>query len=202
MFSRNKDSEPAQDASVTPDAPEVDPVGITTPGKGRATPRRSQAQAANRRPLVPNDRKAAAKDARAKAREERLKQQQALQTGDERNLPVRDKGPVKRYVRDYVDARFNLGEYFLFVAFIALGLMIVTSQMPQLSVWVTLGLYALVLVTILDAVLMWRALKRRLQAKFGDVPSGTMMYAIMRAFQIRRARLPKPTHKKHGSYPE
>ncbi|ROS73033.1 DUF3043 domain-containing protein [Cellulomonas sp. PhB143] len=200
MFSRSKGSD-APSTDVTPVEADVDPVGIST-GKGRATPKRKEAEAANRRPLVPGDRKAAAKDARSKSREARARQQQALQNGDERYLPERDKGPLKRYVRDYVDARWNLGEFFLVVAFVALGLMIVTSSMPQLSVVVTMVLYGMVLITIVDAVLMWRGLKRRLLAKFGDVPSGTMMYAVMRAFQIRRARLPKPNHKQHGSYPE
>ena len=34
------------------------------------------------------------------------KQREALANGDERYLPARDKGPVRRFVRDYVDSRF------------------------------------------------------------------------------------------------
>ena len=29
----------------------------------------------------------------------------ALKAGDERNLPARDRGPVRRYARDVVDSR-------------------------------------------------------------------------------------------------
>jgi hypothetical protein len=51
-----------------------------------------------------------------------------------------------------------------------------------------------------DAFLMWRKIKGQLQAKFGTVPSGSMMYAVMRAYQIRRSRLPRPMNKR-GEYP-
>ncbi len=49
---------------------------------------------------------------------------------------------------------------------------------------------------------MWFRLKKKLRAKFGDIEKGTTMYAAMRTFQIRRSRIPRPTHKKHGVWPE
>jgi membrane protein implicated in regulation of membrane protease activity len=111
-----------------------------------------------------------------------------------------------------VDARWNLGEFFLPVAFVFIFANILVMQNPTLSALVLVALYAVVIVTILDATIMWQRLKRRLRDKFGtvgadgtktfDVPRGTMMYAVMRAFQIRRSRLPKPMHKKHGVWPE
>ena len=33
-----------------------------------------------------------------------------MRTGDERYLPPRDKGPVKRFIRDFVDSRFSFIE--------------------------------------------------------------------------------------------
>ena len=36
-----------------------------------------------------------------------------MRTGDERYLPARDKGPVKRFIRDYVDARLSIAEFLL-----------------------------------------------------------------------------------------
>ena len=35
---------------------------------------------------------------------------QAMRTGDDRYLPARDKGPVRRFIRDYVDSRFSFIE--------------------------------------------------------------------------------------------
>ena len=63
-------------------------------------------------------------------------------------------------------------------------------------------LAGIVLGTILDGFLMWRSLKKRLVAKFGaeKIDKSLRWYAVMRAFQIRRARLPKP-QVKHGEYP-
>ncbi|SKC69119.1 DUF3043 domain-containing protein [Krasilnikoviella flava] len=207
MFSRNKpDATPSSpDSTDAPDpvdaAAEIEKAGAPS-GKGRPTPKRSVAEAANKRPLVPNDRKAATKAAREKSREQRNLEYRAMQTGDERHLPPRDKGPLKRYARDYVDARWNLGEFFLPVAFLFIVLNFIFMQNVTMSALVLMLLYAVVLITIADAFLLWRGLKKRLLAKFGEVPRGTMMYAVMRAFQIRRSRLPKPSSKKHGVWPE
>ncbi len=209
MFSRKRDvAEAAKPGSSTDGssdavkaAAEIERAGRAAGAKGRPTPKRNVAQAANKRPLVPNDRRAARQEARAKLREQRTREQQAMLTGDERHMPLRDRGPVKRYVRDYVDARWNLGEFFLPVAFVFIFINLFATQNPGLAILVLLALYLVVLVTIVDAVIMWRRLKKRLVAKFGEVPRGTTMYAVMRAFQIRRTRLPRPTTKKHGSYP-
>lgn len=41
------------------------------------------------------------------------RQREAMASGDERYLPVRDKGPVRRFARDYVDSRWCVAEFFL-----------------------------------------------------------------------------------------
>lgn len=202
VFSRSK--------STNPDVP---PVGDTpdevteqpTSTKGRATPKRKEAQAANKRPLVPDDRKAARQAAREKDRKARALAMTAMQNPTDakmvKHLPPRDQGPVKAYVRDHVDARWNLGEFFLPVAIVMLLGSFLASQMAELTIVLFIGMYGFLFLTIADAVIMWRGLKKRLLAKFGDVPGGTMMYAVSRSYQIRRTRLPRPTHKKHGDFP-
>lgn len=174
------------------DQPVGDPVHPPRPGaKNRPTPKRRDQEAANRRPLVPVDRKAAARADKAKRREAIAKQRTAMMTGDEAGLPVRDKGPVKRYARDYVDARFSIGEIMLPVMVIVLGLSLIREVWAQTAVF--LGVYGLLLLAIGDSWLMWRRLKRQLVAKFGaDQVKGVTMYAVMRAFQVRRWRLPRP----------
>lgn len=205
MFGRSKDS------TVPTDSVEQVPLTQETPGiiegpggKGRPTPKRKVAEAANRRPLVPQDRKAAAKEAKAAQRVERDRQYAAMQTGDERYLPAKDKGPVRRYVRQYVDARWSLGELFLPVAIVMLLLnMLLTSVSPELAFLGLVVLYLFIVGMVVDVAIMWRRLRKKLVAKFGDdaIQRGLMMYAITRVFQIRRARLPKP-QVKHGEYPE
>ena len=56
--------------------------------------------------------------------------------------------------------------------------------------------------SIADVFFMWRKIKAGVAAKFGAdaMPAGAMMYAVMRAYQIRRSRLPRPMIKR-GEYP-
>jgi hypothetical protein len=205
VFGRSKDSTVPTDSVEQVPLTEETPGIIEGPGgKGRPTPKRKVAEAANRRPLVPQDRKAAAKEAKAAQRVERDRQYAAMQTGDERYLPVKDKGPVRRYVRQYVDARWSLGELFLPVAIVMLLLnMLLTSVSPELAFLGLVVLYLFIVGMVVDVAIMWRRLRKKLVAKFGDdaIQRGLMMYAITRVFQIRRARLPKP-QVKHGEYPE
>ena len=202
MFGRSKDSTSPTEQATGPLVEET--PGLIEAGKGRPTPKRKAAEAANRRPLVPQDRKAAAKDARAAQRAERDKQYAAMQTGDERYMPAKDKGPVRRYIRQYVDARWSLGELFLPVAIVMLLLnMLLTSVSPELAFLGLVVLYLFIIGMVVDVFIMWRKLRKKLTAKFGDAAQqrGLMMYAVTRVFQIRRARLPKP-QVKHGDYPE
>jgi hypothetical protein len=168
--------------------------------KNRPTPKRKDQQAANKRPLVVTDRKAARSTDRTKRREAQLKQRQAMVTGDDANLPVRDKGPVRRFIRDYVDARWNLGEFMLPVMLVVLALSFIRS--PIAFAVVSVGVYGLLLAAGLDSFLMWRRLKKHLVARFGadKVGRGLAMYAVMRAFQIRRSRMPRPLVKR-GEWP-
>lgn len=197
VFSRNRPS--AAPADPTPSAPTPGEHGV---GKGHRTPTRKEAEAARRHPLVPTDRKAAAKAERAAARETRDREYQAMQTGDERYLPLRDKGPLRRYVRDHVDARHNLGEYFLPVSIVMVVAVMLSGNNVTAGLVVILVLYIAVAATIVDAVILARGLRRRLHAKFGvgGVPKGTLMYGVLRAFQLRRMRLPKPQVGR-GQYP-
>ncbi|RYV50297.1 DUF3043 domain-containing protein [Pengzhenrongella frigida] len=190
--------------SAQPTVPEDDAAASRTvqAGKGHPTPKRKTSEALNKRPLVPADRKAAGKTARVAARAQRDREYQAMQTGDEKYLPAKDKGPVRRYVRDHVDARWNLGEFFLPIAMVFVVMTFAFATNAAVSTVVVLTLYVVVLVTVIDAFVMWRGLKKRILTKFGadTYLKGLAMYAVMRGFQIRRARLPKP-QVKHGEYP-
>ena len=200
MIGRSKDPHAAEPAA-TREPSTTAPVGGT--GKGRPTPSRKEAEAANKRPLVPTDRKAAAKDARAKARLERDLEYKAMQTGDERHLPARDRGPVRRYARDHVDARWSLGEFFMPVAAAFLVLAAIGARMNAgVFFFVTVALYVYVVASFVDGFILWRGLRKKLVAKFGvaAIPKGVAMYAALRAFQIRPTRLPK-AQVKHGQYP-
>ena len=177
-------------------------------GKGHATPKRRQAQAANLRPLVPADRKASAKAAKARLREKENAEYEAMQKGDINHMPKAERLPWRVYIRDYVDARWNVGEFFIPVAFAILFVSMLLSSFSQnmmLSMGLMLLMYVYLFAVIIDTWLMWRKLKQKLIAKFGEASvakgsrSGT--YAWSRAIQMRRWRLPKPRQPKRGAYP-
>lgn len=168
-------------------------------GKGAPTPTRAEREAARKRPLVPNDRKEAARQARAKSAEARERARVGLAAGEEKYLPARDRGPQKKYVRDYVDARFSVGEVLIPVMFAVIVLTFVPSYEVQ-----TIGIFALwafFLVSIVDVVILGFVLQRKLAARFGaDKVERIRWYAAMRALQLRPLRLPKPQVKR-GRYP-
>ncbi|QOV47536.1 DUF3043 domain-containing protein [Streptomyces chromofuscus] len=164
--------------------------------KGRPTPKRSAAQSQRR--SVANTsmtRKEAAKRQREERRAAMERQRQALAGGDERYLPARDKGPVRRFARDFVDSRFNIAEYFLPMAVVILVLSMV--RVPQLqSIALLLWLVVIVLI-VLDSFVTGFRLKKRLAERFPDENRrGAVAYALMRSLQMRRLRLPKPQVKR------
>ena len=140
---------------------------------------------------APASRKEAYKAQRERSREERTHQMAALKAGDERNLPMRDRGPVRKYARDLVDARRSVAEFFLPFALVIL----VLSFAPN-SQWKTLGStlwLVLVVLIIVDSVVMAMRLRRGLRKNLPDQPTkGVLPYALMRSMQIRRFRLPPP----------
>lgn len=192
MFGRSKTTTDEQ--ATTPARPPREGA------KNRPTPRRRDQEAARRKPLVQTDRKAARDRDKQARREAALKQRQAMVTGDDAHLPPRDKGPVRRYVRDYVDARWNLGEFLLPIMLVVLALSFLRN--PAVFAAVSVAVYVLIFAAAVDAWLMWRRLKPRIVAKFGadKIVRGLAMYAVMRGFQIRRARMPRPMVSR-GQYP-
>lgn len=192
MFGRKK-----QDVPAPAPQPEPEPQ---PQGKGRPTPSRKEAQARNRSPIISTDPKTDRKAARAAMREERAKMNQALMTGDERHLPPAHKGPVKRYIRDAVDARWMLGEFFFpLTIVIIIALFMVNNLAQQFAGLVIIILYVIVLIAVAHSIWVSFKIKKELTAKFGPV-RGTHMYAVARSMQMRRMRLPKPQVKR-GEYP-
>ena len=158
----------------------------------RPTPRRSEAEATRKtRVSTPKDPKEARRVARRQMREEREAQRQALLTGDERTLPARDRGPMRAFVRDHIDARTGVAEFFLPTAVLILILSVMPSALLK-NLSLLLWLVIIVLI-VLDTVIMNFRLKRRLRDRFpGENLKGITMYAMMRSLQMRRLRLPKP----------
>ncbi|MZF85569.1 DUF3043 domain-containing protein [Streptomyces sp. SID5643] len=195
MFRSRAKDEKAQDADKAPVSFSKQPRDPQAP-KGRPTPKRSQAQSQRR--SVANTsmtRKEAAKRQREERRSALERQRQALASGDERYLPARDKGPVRRFARDFIDSRFNIAEFFLPMAVVILVLSMVRVAALQ-NIALLLWLVVIVLI-VLDSFVTGFRLKKQLAERFaGENKRGAVAYALMRSLQMRRLRLPKPQVKR------
>ncbi len=169
-------------------------------GKGAPTPTRREQEAARKRPLVPTDRKEAARTARQKQAEAREKARVGMAAGDERYLTARDRGPQRRFVRDYVDARFSIGEFLIPVML----LVIVLTFLPwaEAQAYGLIALWGFFLIAVIDCIVLGFLVRKRIGEKFGasKIERGLRWYAAMRALQLRIMRLPKPQVKR-GQYP-
>ncbi len=168
-------------------------------GKGHATPTRREKELARKQPLVSSDRTAARKASRTQMQAQRERARIGMAAGEEKYLPMRDRGPQKRFVRDYVDARFSVGELLIPLMFAV----IILTFFPQREVQAVgiIALWGFFLVAIIDVVTLGYILTRKLGAKFGaDRVEKVRWYAAMRALQLRVMRLPRPQVKR-GKYP-
>ena len=168
------------------------PVDKGPGAKGRPTPSRKEAEAAAReRAKGTMDKKAAQKLLRERRADSNSKMRQGMRSGEERYLPTRDKGPVRRFIRNYVDARISVAEFLLPLLLVIMAMQY--SGVRDLvrfstSLWtVTLFLVAL------DTLWLMFRLKRALRAEFPDESlKGTTFYTLLRALQLRWLRMPKP----------
>ncbi|WP_260981261.1 DUF3043 domain-containing protein [Curtobacterium pusillum] len=167
-------------------------------GKGRPTPTRREREAANRRPIVggsAEDKKAA----RARLNSEREKARVGMANGEERYLPAKDRGEQRRFVRDWIDARWNVGEIMMPVLVLFLIVGFAASATPIAS-YALLLVWAFVALFVIDCIVLWLSFRKKLTNKFGSMQRGTFFYILTRAWQLRFLRLPKPQVKR-GQYP-
>ena len=164
----------------------------TQESKGRPTPKRKEAESKRKvsslAPIVTKDQKRASK---ALAREDRVAQRAAYMRGDESALPARDRGPARRFVRNYVDSRRSTGEYFLPTIFVVLVFTLI--QNPIIQIGAIVLMYSMLLFAVIDGIFLSRKIRKAVQEQFpGTETKGLGMYAWLRSTQMRRLRAPHP----------
>ena len=171
-------------------------------GKGRPTPSRKEAEAAAKaRAKTPRTRKEAAAQQRLARSQSSSKMREAMKTGDERYLPARDRGPVKRFLRDYVDSRFSFVE--LMIPVLLVTTVMAWSGSSSIAAYGNAVLFGMLLLIVTDMVRLRFKLKRELAARFPDEPTkGTTYYAVMRSLQMKFMRMPKSQIKIGQKLPE
>lgn len=218
MLGRKKDNARTPESDVAEDTAETGREGAekaagearTTAPKGRPTPKRKEA-ARKRGPVAPAPMTAAEarkrrKEMRSKlTREERkadklvrraqmTERREKMMAGEDAYLLPRDKGPVRRYVRDIVDARRNVLGLFMPAALVLIFVML---SVPSVAVQqlISPAMLVLVLIMVIDGFILGRKVNRMVDAKFPDnTETGWKLgfYASSRASQLRRMRAPRP----------
>jgi hypothetical protein len=214
LLGRKKDNPPPEESDASSSAAgmsvaEQEARARVTAPKGRPTPKRNQTR--SRGPVAPapmtsaeaRKRKKAAKSTMTKderkadklvRRAAQAERREKMMSGDDSYLLPRDKGPLRRYARDVVDARRNLLGLFMPAA---LALVFVMLSLPSVEIqyYVQFVMLGLVAVMVVDGVLIGRRVNKAVDAKFPDnTESGWKLgfYAASRASQLRRMRAPRP----------
>jgi hypothetical protein len=186
-----------QSDASSPSGSELDASGV--PKKGHATPTRKEREAARKRPLVGGNTPEARASSKAAMQSQRERARIGMQNGEEKYLPAKDRGPQKRYVRDYVDARYSFGELAIPLLVVLLLASFLGQQAQEI---LTIALYVYLAVVVIDVIVLGMNLNRKLAAKFGaDRVEKVRWYAAMRSIQFKRLRLPKPQVER-GEFPK
>lgn len=132
---------------------------------------------------------------RQESRERNKVAQERMAAGDERYLLARDKGEVRRYVRDWVDSRRFINEWVMPFAIVLLVLMFVSTRDPRLSQIISIGAMAVIVVFAVEGFWLARKCNNAVRLKFPGTTEagfGLGFYAYSRASQPRKWRTPRP----------
>lgn len=176
-------------------------------GKGRPTPKRSAAEATRYRTITgartsgrgpapaagstPKGKRTPEEKARDKA--EWNKRQLAMKNGEDWALGPRDRGPARRLVRDFVDAHRRPSEYYMYALILLILVLVAGKSDTAFNSVVQIVLIAIIVVIIVDAYFLRRAVLKLVGQRLpNESTRGLAFYAIMRALQLRRFRMPAP----------
>ncbi len=204
-------------AEHSTDSEEQHPRGYT-PKKGRPTPKRNERERergvrrehfsapetraearARRKKFKESMTKEEYKEYKARQKRQRREEQRRIQEGmdrgEERYLLERDKGEVRGFARDWVDARRFITNMMMPLALILLFIMLVSNAVPQISMAASVIAMIIMLAIFIEGIIMGRRVNRAARLKFpGSTEPGFGLgfYAFSRAGQPRRWRSPRP----------
>ncbi len=190
-------------------APEETQPASATDKKGKATPKRpnqSKARPPANPPLTAKEKREAQKKAGPLTKEQKKQAKDDLRAErsriaegqwkgdplfDKYHLP-RDRGAERLLVRDIVDSRWSVGQYYMFGAF---AILILSTGSVQLQSYLFIALLVMTAVIVFESVLLARRVKRivtkrhpRTEQRMGAL----YWYAIQRSIMPRSMRNPRP----------
>jgi hypothetical protein len=186
-----QDSPGAQSPDASAEAKQ--PRSSAEAAKGRPTPKRSEAERNRRQPITGSRAPATPRtpEDKAKARSERGRKYEAMKKGESWALNPRDRGPAKALARDYIDSKRRISEYYMYILVVLLAAVFLRNKTEQQ--YISPLVLVLVVIILVDAQVIRRSLRRLIGERLpGESTRGLTMYAVMRALQIRRFRMPAP----------
>lgn len=132
---------------------------------------------------------------REESREANRVAQERMASGDERYLLPRDKGEVRRYVRDWVDSRKFINEWVMPAAIVLLVVMLLGNYNPNFANWVSIISMVFIAIFAIEGIWLARKCNNSVRLKFPGTTEagfGLGFYAYSRATQPRKWRTPKP----------
>jgi hypothetical protein len=165
--------------------------------KGRPTPKRSEAERNRRQPITGSGSRSRAPasprtpEEKSRARGERARKYEAMKQGESWALNPRDRGPARALARDYIDSKRRISEYYMYILVLLLAAVFLRNKTEQQ--YISPLVLVLVVVILVDAQVIRRSLRRLIAERLpGESTRGLTVYAVMRALQIRRFRIPAP----------
>jgi len=187
----------AQDSpgAQSPDGPAEakQPRSPAEAAKGRPTPKRSEAERHRRQPITGSRAPATPRtpEDKTRARGERSRKYEAMKKGESWALNPRDRGPAKALARDYIDSKRRISEYYMYILVLLLAAVFLRNKTEQQ--YISPLVLVLVVIIVIDAQVIRRSLRKLVGERLpGESTRGLTMYAVMRALQIRRFRMPAP----------
>jgi Protein of unknown function (DUF3043) len=187
----------AQDSpgAQSPDGPaEVkQPRSQAEAAKGRPTPKRSAAERNRRQPITGSRAPTTPRtpEEKAKSRTDRSRKYEAMKAGEAWALNPKDRGPAKALARDYIDSKRRVSEYYMYILVVLLAAVFLRNKTEQ--TYISPLVLVLVAIIVIDAQIIRRSLRKLVSERLpGESTRGLTVYAVMRALQIRRFRMPAP----------
>ena len=191
----------AQDSpgAQSPDGPAEakQPRSQAEAAKGRPTPKRSEAERNRRQPITGSGSRSRASAAprtpeeKARARGDRARKYEAMKQGESWALNPRDRGPARALARDYIDSKRRISEFYMYILVLLLAAVFLRNKTEQQ--YISPLVLVLVVIILVDAPVIRRSLRKLVGERLpGESTRGLTMYAVMRALQIRRFRMPAP----------
>jgi hypothetical protein len=204
-----QDSPGAQSPDGPADVKQARPAAEA--GKGRPTPKRSEAERGRYQPITGSSRSSGSSGSRAparprtpeekqKARSDRATKLEAMKRGEAWALNPADRGPVRALARDYVDSKRRISEYYMYILLVLVVALFFTggergkhAHSSTASVFLEPLILVFIVVLVIEAMVMRRALDKLVAERLpGQSTRGLTIYAMKRALQIRRFRIPAP----------